>query len=52
MFEYKVVEYKQPKFMEEGINQMAKDGWRVVSTACWHNALVTMVVTFEREKQE
>lgn len=51
MFEYKVIEYKKPKFMEEDMNKMAKDGWRVISTACWHCNLVTMVVTYEREKK-
>ena len=51
MFEYKVVEYKQPKFMEEGINKMAKEGWQAVSTACRYNALVIIVVPFEGEKQ-
>lgn len=52
MYEYKVIEYKQPKNMEEGMNEMAKQGWRVVSTAMWHNMLVTMVVTYERLKKQ
>lgn len=51
MYEYKVVEFEYPKDMEAGINKMASEGWRVVSTAMWHNFKVTMVVTFEREKQ-
>lgn len=51
MYEYKVIEVEYPKDMEKLMNDMAKDGWRVVSTAHWHNFKATMVITFEREKR-
>ena len=50
MYEYKVVQAKNYKHAEEVMNQMASEGWRVVSTTFWTNLVVSIIITFEREK--
>lgn len=50
MYEYKVEIYKV-KEAENAMNQMAKDGWRVVTVSPNMAMGYGVVVTFEREKQ-
>ena len=50
MYEYKVEIYKV-KEAENAMNQMAKDGWRVVTVSPNLAMGYGVVVTFEREKQ-
>ena len=50
MYEYKVEIYKV-KEAESAMNQMAKDGWRVVTVSPNMAMGYGVVVTFEREKQ-
>ena len=45
MKEYKIVEVKRAK-AENVMNDMAKQGWEVVSTTCWGAYLV---ITFSKE---
>lgn len=45
MKEYKVVEVRRPK-AEDIMNDMAKQGWEVVSTVCWG---IYLVITFSKE---
>lgn len=49
MFEYKVLEVHSAKESEKVMNEMAKDGWRVISTFMWQNFRVIIIITFERE---
>ena len=59
MYEYKIVEYDLTIFsptqsIEQAMNAMARQGWRVVSTATRHDEniiLPRLVVTYEREKK-
>jgi len=51
-YEYKVVEAKGAKQAEEVMNEMAKDGWRVISSVYWMNVKAILIITFEREKKE
>ena len=59
MYEYKVVEYDMPLFnstlnAEQGMNAMAKQGWKVVSTSVKHDSdciFTRLIVTYEREKK-
>ena len=51
MYEYKVVEANNPKNMEQVMNKMAAEGWRLVSTTPWSFSFSGIIVmTFEREK--
>ena len=50
MYEYKVEIYKV-KEAENAMNQMAKDGWRVVTVSPNMAMGYGVVVTCEREKQ-
>ena len=50
MFEYKVIEAKNAKDAEKIMNQMAQDGWRVISSTYWMNFKAILIITFEREK--
>ena len=50
MYEYKVESYKV-RDAEYAMNQMAKDGWRVVTVSPNMAMGYGVVVTFEREKQ-
>ncbi len=49
MKEYKVVEVKKNE-VEKTMNDMAKDGWEVVSTNYWNAWKVSVMITFVREK--
>jgi hypothetical protein len=49
MFEYKVVETKNGKEAEIQMNELAKEGWRVVATSYWLNYKAILIITFERE---
>ena len=51
MYEYKVVEAKNPKDAETQMNKYAIEGWRVVSITHWTNFIAELVITFEREKK-
>ncbi len=48
MYEYKVKKAKNANEAEEIMNEMAKDGWRVVSTSYWTKWETCLVITFER----
>ena len=50
MYEYKVETYKV-KDVEEAMNRLAKDGWRVITVSPNMAMGYGVVVTFEREKQ-
>ncbi len=52
MKEYKVEYAKNVKTAEEVMNNLARDGWQVASTALWYKWSVGLVITFEREKSE
>lgn len=49
MKEYKMIEVEK-KDAEEAMNYMAKDGWEVVSVACWNNVKICLLITFSKEK--
>ncbi len=49
MKEYKVVEVKKSQ-VEKTMNEMAKEGWEVVSTNFWSYWKVCVMITFVREK--
>ncbi len=49
MKEYKVVEAKKRQ-VEKVMNEMAKEGWEVVSTNYWYYWDVRVMITFAREK--
>lgn len=51
MYEYKIEKAKNVKDAEVIMNEMAKEGWRVVSTRYWAYLGVYLVLTFEREKK-
>ncbi len=59
MYEYKVVEYGIKLFsptqeIETAMNNMARQGWKVVSTATKRNEdsiISSLIVTYEREKK-
>lgn len=51
MYEYKVVEAKNSKEAERIMNDMAKDGWKVISNTYWVNFKAILIITFEREKK-
>lgn len=50
MKEYKVVETGKSR-IEQVMNEMAKDGWEVVSTNYWNAWKVSIMITFVREKE-
>ena len=52
MKEYKVELAKNLEQAEKIMNDLAKDGWKVVSTAYWDKWKVGLTITFEREKAE
>ena len=52
MKEYKVELAKNVKVAEEVMNTLAKEGWKVISTAYWYNWKTGLSITFEREKAE
>ena len=51
MYEYKVVEAKNSKDAEQIMNNMAREGWRVISNTYWMNFKAILIITFEREKK-
>lgn len=51
-YEYKVKEANGSKKAEEIMNEMAKDGWRVISTIYWMNVKALIIITFEKEIEE
>lgn len=48
IFEYKVVEAKNPKDAEVLMNKYSKEGWRVISNTYWLNFKAILIITFER----
>ena len=46
---YRVEEAKNAKEAEVIMNRLAREGWRVVSTAYWLNFKAELIITFERE---
>ncbi|MBU3102978.1 DUF4177 domain-containing protein [Clostridium gasigenes] len=50
MKEYKVIDAKNTKKAEVIMNEMAQQGWRVISTAVWTNFQILLTITFERDK--
>ncbi len=49
MKEYKVIEVNK-KQVEETMNEMAKEGWEVVSTNFWSYWKTGVMITFVKEK--
>lgn len=50
MKEYKNLTASNPKKAEQLMNQMAKEGWEVVSTCQWRGfATLQVLITFSRE---
>jgi hypothetical protein len=49
MFEYKVFDAKSASIAQTKINELAKQGWRVISVIPWAYATTMIVVTMERE---
>lgn len=52
MIEYKVMEAGNSQRAEQIMNEMAREGWRVVSTAFWANFKALIIITFERETNQ
>lgn len=52
MKEYKIEYAKSLKVAEKIMNDLARDGWQVVSTAFWYKWKSGLAITFEREKTE
>jgi hypothetical protein len=53
-YEYKVLSFSNDKFkMEDNINKLAEEGWRVNNMCLLHpdSSKYTIVVTLERKKQ-
>jgi len=50
MKEYKVVEVDKKKDVEKVMNEMAKQGWEVVSVNFWSYWKISLMITFVREK--
>jgi hypothetical protein len=48
-YEYKVSKVLKRDEAEFFMNEMAKDGWRVIDTVMWANVKLGIVVTLERE---
>lgn len=49
-YEYKVLEARNSNEAEKLMNDMAKEGWRVIGITYWTNFKVILIITFEREK--
>ncbi|MBQ9492544.1 MAG: hypothetical protein IJR54_02250 [Oscillibacter sp.] len=52
MKEYRVAEAKNGKAAEKLMNEMARDGWEVVSVTYWSYWKTCLLVTFARKKTE
>lgn len=50
MKEYKVIEAANRKKAEQVMNEMAEQGWEVVSMSYWNAWKVCLLITFVREK--
>ena len=50
MKEYKVIGAKDLKQAEEKMNEMAQEGWEVVDVSYYHGLLISVMITFSREK--
>ena len=48
MKEYKIVEVRK-SHAEATMNEMAKQGWEVVSFTCWNYWKVSIMIAFSRE---
>ncbi|MCC0690911.1 DUF4177 domain-containing protein [Clostridioides sp. GD02404] len=48
MKEYKIVEAKKSQ-AETIMNDMAKQGWEVVSVTYWYSWKISLVITFSKE---
>ena len=51
-YEYRVIEAKNSKEAELIMNQMAQQGWKVISNTYWMNFKAILIITFEREIRE
>ena len=49
MKQYKIVEANNSKDAERKMNEMAKEGWRVVVTTYWMNFKALLIITFEKD---
>jgi len=49
MYVYQVVEAKNVAKAQIIINDMAKQGWRVISNTYWLNFKAILIITFARE---
>jgi hypothetical protein len=49
MKEYKILEVKK-KEAEKVMNDMAKEGWEVVSVNYWNAWKISLMITFSKEK--
>lgn len=54
MYEYKVVTYKVPinnnfKLAENAMNELAKEGWRVIAVSHNVNMGLNLIVTYEHK---
>ncbi len=49
MKKYKVLEAKNSKEAEAIMNDMAQEGWRVLTTTYWLNYKAILIITFEKE---
>ncbi len=52
MKEYKVLEVHYQEAAEKLMNEMAKEGWEVVSMTYWERMFGSLLITFSREVQE
>ena len=52
MKEYKVMEAPCAEREEYLMNEMAKEGWEVVSVTCWEGFSRYLLITLSKEKQE
>lgn len=48
MKEYKIVEVKKAQ-AEKTMNEMAKQGWEVVSFTAWNNWRISIMIAFSRD---
>ena len=51
MYAYKVIKVENPNDAEKIMNNMAKEGWRVISINYWTKWSTYLIVTFEKEKK-
>jgi hypothetical protein len=52
MYEYKIFEAKNPKIAQEKIDQLAIQGWKVISVIPWAYATTYIVITMEKEVKQ